>query len=92
MQIDAFETNDSSPPPPPTCRPLLLCRSSGLGRPVASPRTRGRRIVVYPRVLPFSVLLALRFSRLKSPGPPREPGGGAGRLEVSVAAGSGPPQ
>ena len=26
---------------------------------------------LYPRVLPFSVLLALRFSRVRSPGPPR---------------------
>jgi len=39
---------------------------------------------MYPRVLPFSVLLALRFSRVRSPGPPCEPGGGEGRLEVSL--------
>ncbi len=49
-------------------------------------------IRVYPRVLPFSVLLALRFSRVRSPRPPRELGGGEGRREVSVAAGSGSPQ
>ncbi len=35
------------------------------------------------RVLPFSMLLALHFSRLKSPRPPRE-SGGEGRLEVSA--------